>query len=124
MLIKSIKVRNFRQFKGEQSLDFATDGASNVTVVMGVNASGKTSFAQAFRWCLYGDTDFKDRNIFCKAVEQEMGQDSKETAYVQLVLEHKGTQYTIRRTQRVHKVYGGKMNSELLDFSIAYSILT
>ena len=54
MLLKSIKLHNFRQFRDE-SLDFAqgNDG-KNVTIIIGENASGKTTFAQAFFWCMYG----------------------------------------------------------------------
>lgn len=120
MLVKSIKVRNFRQFKGEQNLEFATDCASNVTVVMGANGSGKTSLAQAFTWCLYGETDFKDKSILCKAVEMEMTQNSQEIVFVQLILEHKGNQYTVHRIQRVRKEYGGRLREDPTELSIGY----
>jgi len=118
MLVKSIKVHNFRQFKGEQRLDFATSDKSNVTVVMGANGSGKTSLAQAFTWCLYGRTDFKDQSILCKAVEQEMPQNTEEQISVQLVLEHKGNQYMVYRRQRVKKEYGGRLKEEVSELSI------
>ena len=47
MLLKSIKLLNFRQFKGEQEAYFSTDTQKNVTIIMGENGSGKTTFAQA-----------------------------------------------------------------------------
>ena len=115
MVLKSITVYNFRQFKGRQSLDFATDNASNVTVVMGTNGSGKTSFAQAFTWCLYGATDFKDTSVFCNAVEQAMSPNATETVEVILVLEHKGNQYTVQRRQRVRKEYNGRLKEDPAD---------
>jgi len=66
MLLKSIKLKDFRQFKGEQpKILFSTDLQKNVTVIMGENGSGKTSFAQAFTWCLYHDTDFEAKYVFC-----------------------------------------------------------
>ena len=34
MLIKSITLNNFRQFKGNQRLDFSTDADKNVTVLL------------------------------------------------------------------------------------------
>lgn len=48
MLIESIKLENFRQFQNE-SITFA-DGSDgkNVTIILGENGSGKTTFAQAF----------------------------------------------------------------------------
>jgi DNA sulfur modification protein DndD len=120
MLVKSLKVRNFRQFRGEQILNFAIDSENNVTVVMGANGSGKTSLAQAFTWCLYGETDFKDKSILCKAVEQSMAPNTQENVFVQLVLEHKDTQYTIRRIQRVRKEYGGHLKEDPTELSIGY----
>ena len=50
MLLKSIKLVNFRQFINE-SIDFAEgkDG-KNVTIILGENGTGKTTFAQAFFW--------------------------------------------------------------------------
>ena len=53
MLLESIKLHNFRQFRDE-SIDFAagTKG-KNVTIIIGENGTGKTTFAQAFFWCLY-----------------------------------------------------------------------
>ena len=48
MLLKSLKLKDFRQFKGEQEITFSTDPVRNVTVIMGENGSGKTTLAQAF----------------------------------------------------------------------------
>ena len=63
MLIKSITLNNFRQFKGKQTLEFSTDTEKNVTVLLGDNTFGKTTILQAFNWCLYGVADFpKDSN--------------------------------------------------------------
>ena len=70
MLLKSLKLKDFRQFKGEQEITFSTDPIRNVTVIMGENGSGKTTLAQAFTWCLYGDTDFDDKSMLCKATAQ------------------------------------------------------
>lgn len=67
MLLKSISVTDFRQFKGEQTVNFSTSSDKNVTVIMGENGAGKTTFAQAFMWCLYGETDFSDKAVLCKA---------------------------------------------------------
>jgi len=71
MLLESIKLENFRQFRNE-SLDFAQGiGGKNVTIIIGENGTGKTTFAQAFFWCLYGETEFSDKNILNKLVATE-----------------------------------------------------
>lgn len=55
MKFKSIKLRNFMRYRDEWTLEFSCDDKNNVTVVLGDNTYGKTTLAQAFRWCLYGD---------------------------------------------------------------------
>ena len=48
MLLKSIKLENFRQFRNE-SIDFAQgEGGKNVTIIIGENGTGKTTFASSF----------------------------------------------------------------------------
>ena len=71
MLIKSISLKNFRQFVNE-TIDFSTDPEQNVTLVMGDNGSGKTTFLQAFFWCLYGTTDFSDQSVINHDVAQKL----------------------------------------------------
>ena len=50
MLLKSIRLSNFRQFQ-DASMTFA-DGKNgkNVTLIIGDNGTGKTTFAKAFLW--------------------------------------------------------------------------
>ena len=60
MILRYIKVKNFRPYYDEQIIRFATDEHSNVTVIRGVNGTGKTSLLTALNWCLYGNTFFKE----------------------------------------------------------------
>lgn len=53
MILEKLKVKNFRQYYGEQELEFAT-GSKNVTVINGSNGAGKTNLFSAINWCLYG----------------------------------------------------------------------
>jgi len=103
MILKSLKLKDFRQFKGEQFIVFSDDPAQNVTVIMGDNGTGKTTLAQAFTWCLYGDTSFKDKILLCKATSSHMlpGQTEKVRAEVTLI--HKNTEYTIISEQNYKK---------------------
>lgn len=104
MLLKHIKLKDFRQFKGEQSpILFSTNPHKNVTVIMGENGSGKTTLAQAFTWCLYGQTDFEDTLVLCKATAANMMPNGEETVRVELALIHNGVDYTIIREQRYSK---------------------
>ena len=48
MLLKSIKLENFRQFRNE-SIDFAQgEGGKNVTIIIGENGTGKTTLLRHF----------------------------------------------------------------------------
>ena len=88
MLLKEMKLRDFRQFRNEQSIQFSTDPDRNVTIIMGENGSGKTTLAQAFTWCLYGDTDFEDTEVLNKIKAQEMGPNQECIVKVELLLRH------------------------------------
>lgn len=112
MLIKSITLYNFRQFKGKQKLEFSNDPQKNVTVLLGDNTFGKTTILQAFNWCLYGVADFpKDSNpdfLLNLEVSNELaGVEQKSEVYVELILVHKDMEYIIFRQQPyVDRGYG------------------
>lgn len=103
MLLESIKLKNFRQFRNE-SISFANgDNGKNVTIIIGENGTGKTTFAQAFFWCLYGDTSFSDKIILNKIVANEMVPSQKEEVVVSLSLKHGDVNYTLTRRQSYSK---------------------
>ena len=58
MIIKSITLKNFRQYQ-DAKIEFSTDPEKNITIIMGDNGTGKTTLAQAFQWALYGTTEFQ-----------------------------------------------------------------
>lgn len=100
MLLKSMKLTNFRQFKETQSIQFSTDSEKNVTIIMGENGSGKTTLAQAFTWCLYGDTDFDDKVVLNKAVAKNLGPNNEAIVRVELSVLHADFDYTMIREQK------------------------
>lgn len=103
MLIDSITLRNFRQYKGMNTIKFSTDGNKNVTVIIGENTCGKTTLVQSFIWCLYGHVDFKDKVILNAEVKDELSDStagSVKEAAVMVRLEHNGIFYIIERTEK------------------------
>ncbi|HRR75214.1 MAG TPA: AAA family ATPase [Ruminococcus sp.] len=120
MLLKSITLTDFRNFKGTQSVDFADDPQKNVTVIMGENGSGKTTFAQAFTWCLYGATDFTDKMVMSKSTLQDMKTNEGKRASVEIKLQHKNTTYTICRQQEYRRDANGQIKSFPTKLTICY----
>lgn len=114
MLLKEITLKNFRQYKGEQRVTFSTDPEKNVTVILGDNTGGKTTFVQAFRWVLYEDCNFTGRNpdknpinIVNMDIRRNARMGDKVEAFVRLNLIHKGVEYELmRKAEYVSKISG------------------
>ena len=119
MLLKSLHMKNFRQFIDE-AITFSDDPEKNVTVIMGDNGSGKTTIAQAFSWCLYCTTDFQNNMLLNGKVANEMPVDTEETVSAEIVLNHGNIDYTIETNQRYHKDFGGKIKANNPTQSIRY----
>ena len=119
MLLQSISLVNFRQFRNE-TISFA-DGSDgkNVTIILGENGTGKTTFAQAFFWCMYGETEFSDKIILNRMIATNMRPGQDEKVCVTLKLKHGEVDYTLIREQVYHKDLTGKIKGDNTIFDIA-----
>lgn len=120
MIIKSITVNNFRQFKGEQKIEFSTDPNKNVTVLLGVNTSGKTTLVQAFNWCLYETTSFKTKNVLNMEQQEILSSFGTKEVFVEIVLKHEDREYKIRRTQRYQRTSSDNIKGQPSVLEISY----
>ncbi|MGL6294750.1 AAA family ATPase [Eubacterium aggregans] len=113
MLIKSLRIENFRQFKGSNSIDFSIDPNKNVTIILGDNTFGKTTLLQAFNWCFYGIVTFdhNPKDLLNLEVADEMYNEDTRNVEVELTLLHDGSEYYITRTQR-YTMTNGKARGE------------
>lgn len=119
MLLESITLKNFRQFRNE-TIDFAQgEDGKNVTIIIGENGTGKTTFAQAFFWCMYGETEFSDKIMLNKLVAAEMKPGQEEKVQVTLRLQHGNVGYTLMREQAYHKDYSNHIKGDNAIFDIA-----
>ena len=109
MLIKTLKLENFRQFKGYSVVNFSYDPEKNVTIILGDNTYGKTTILQAFNWCFYGEVVFSHRRDFLLNCELELSMKSgdEHDVSVEIVILHDGIEYTIKRTQTYGCMYEG-----------------
>lgn len=102
MIIKKITLKNFRQFKGEQIIEFSQDTEKNITLILGDNTSGKTTLLQAFLWAFYGTANFKSKDSLLNAAvsEEILTRNGNSEVSVRIELEHEGMFYNIVRSQK------------------------
>jgi len=97
MIINKLEMYNFRQYIGHQSVDFSTDPERNVTVLIGVNTSGKTTIVRAFEWCLYGKNGFEDPILLNSDVKDNMHKGDRQDTWVSVTFTFDNKVYTIKR---------------------------
>ena len=91
--IKSMTLKNFKGVLGERKVEFSP----TITQIYGANKSGKTTIADAFRWCLFGK-NCEGKTTFGIETKDESGKLLPITEHeVQLVLDVDGREVTLRR---------------------------
>jgi DNA sulfur modification protein DndD len=97
MKIKKITLKNFRQFHGEQSIEFSTDQNKNITLIHAENGTGKTALLNAILWCFYSmhTSNFNEQKILLNKVANQEG---KKNYYVQIIfIDENDNEYTVSR---------------------------
>ena len=101
MIIHKLEMYNFRQYIGLQEVDFSTDPEKNVTVLIGVNTSGKTTIIRAFEWCLYAKNGFEDPILLNSEVRDNMNVGDTQEVWVSVTFSHQDSNgdkvYTLKR---------------------------
>jgi len=101
-----LRLENFRQYRGEQELAFATDKSQNITLIWGANGSGKTTLLNAFTWVLYGtfSQDFENQDMLYNLdAWSKLASGERLTVSVELEFENAGQIFTVRRESRFAK---------------------
>ncbi len=126
MKLERITLENFRQYYGQQRVEFSRSADRPVTVIHGANGAGKTSLLLAINWCLYG------RSVENVKVIENVGElMSKEAvrraepgetvcAAVQLTFLYEGERYLARRTLQGMKHQDGTV---LLDNAEEFTMM-
>lgn len=122
MIIKSIKLNNFRQFKDEHVIEFSTDKEKNVSVILGSNTCGKTTIVGAFIWCLYGENILKEpKMLLNNIVANGLQNYSSKDVSVEITLHHENNEYIILRTQRWQKTaFGDGLRGNSPELKVSY----
>ena len=112
MKLEWMRLRNFRQFYGDQTIRFSRDSSRNVTVVNGVNGAGKTSLFIALNWSLYGLGADNIGELVSKRAIDEATVGSDVDMQVQLSFWHSGERYTVTRAMCVTKTGRGSWQAK------------
>lgn len=71
MKIREVKITNFRQYYGSNSLELGTSPEKNIVLIGGMNGYGKTNLLLALVWCLYGEKISQADSLFRKQIHKE-----------------------------------------------------
>ena len=105
MILKEIKLRDFRCFYGDASIKISTDPCKNVTIIYADNGVGKTTILNALLWCFFETTTerFEKQEEIINYDAENIGQ---QTASVEVLFRHEGNEYTAKRYSHCPKSSG------------------
>jgi DNA sulfur modification protein DndD len=73
MIIKEIKLYNYRIYKGENTIDLTSNSDKNIFIISGRNGFGKTTFLMSMVWCLYGKNMQEVDDLYKKEIVDQGG---------------------------------------------------
>lgn len=117
MIIKTLRLVNFRQFVGETVINFSTRSSKKVTLVIGENTTGKSTLLESFSWVFYGTDHLKLKSIWNYRMLQECLPDETITVEGSVELIHDGITYKVNRS-----VSKTKRNSKFTNFQEVFFI--
>lgn len=88
MYIKEIELRNFRIYKGKNTISLLPSDDKNVIIISGKNGFGKTTFLMSLVWCLYGrqmekvddlyEKEIRDKGNYTKYISESLNRNARE----------------------------------------------
>lgn len=110
MILNELTIRNFRSYYAESVFTFK-DG---LTLIIGGNGDGKTTFFEALEWLFSTDRENKSSALVSEKRKAEMIVGDSDSVIVSLVFEHNGIK-TIEKKFRFKKQENGEVTT--YDFS-------
>lgn len=125
MKINYIKYHNYRCFK-DVTIKFDTTREKNISLVMGVNGSGKTEMLFSFQWVLYGfnfksmrekeETPYSLNSTLYHNLEVNRHANSVD-CWVELSFTYKETEYFMKRTETFMRLNDKVTSNEKVELS-------
>jgi len=101
MNINYIEITNFRQFKEKMRIDFSCFDSNKITIVFGESATGKTTLIEAFKWILYGKSDYN--NEYNHDVASKIGENGKTAIVGEIGFDYNNNSYSVKREKHFVK---------------------
>lgn len=98
MILEHLVIQNFRPYCGHHELSFAEPGSRNVTLIRGLNGTGKSSIFMALKWCFSGDAPVESRRLVNTSALIEAGPKTTVETRVEVTYGHEGRRFRAIRT--------------------------
>ena len=89
----NLKMSAFGPYKDEVEIDFQKLGSNNIFLITGDTGAGKTTIFDAVSYALFNEVSGSNRPI--TSLRSKFA--TTEDTYVELIFEHKGKEYKIKR---------------------------
>jgi len=73
MIIKEIELKNFRIYKGGNTINLTSEDNKNIFIVSGKNGFGKTTFLMSLVWCMYGKNMQEVDDLYKREIAEQGG---------------------------------------------------
>ena len=93
MVIKRITIRNFRSYYGENTFDFS----NGLTLIIGDNGDGKTTFFEALQWLFNTTVDTPAMDNFSEMRRSQLELGENDSVSVSMTFDHDGTKTLEKR---------------------------
>lgn len=125
--IIELRLENYRQYKGENTIDLQTEGEKNINVIEGQNGAGKSNILNAITLCLYGkethleeqeDSGLESYPYVNRKSLAEIDENGTAEGEIELILGDDEPQYIFRRIFKTVKLPGGGYSSQYGDLEL------
>jgi len=107
MIIESVTLNNYRQYRKKVTFKLGVSASKNINVIIGSNGAGKTNLSNAIQWCFYGKEPSLKEGIGFGILNMAEFTSLEEGTHIDISVEveisHNNERYTIIRTKIIEK---------------------
>ena len=93
MILKQIRIKNFRSYYGEHTFELS----KGLTLIIGDNGDGKSTFIDALKWLFDTTTNNKDIKYVSEKRKSELNNTEQDEVSVSIVFDHDGEKELVKK---------------------------